>query len=77
LPNFKVPKALDRDDVAFRIFKLPEQSASGWIERVDRAIAKIANEQSATERPERRGSHGHAPGRIQRAIRSETFQEIS
>jgi len=57
------------------VLERTEELACCWIERVDRAVAEIADEQRSTEVAETRGSKNHPPRRVQRPLRDEALEE--
>src|SRR5438105_11008479 len=63
--------------MAGTIRQWPEGGARRWIESVNPAIAKIADQEVAPELAESRRRERHAPRGIQRSVRGKTAEQVA
>src|SRR5207253_10552900 len=63
--------------MAGTIRQWPEGGARRWIESVNAAIAKIADQEVAPELAESGRRERHAPRGIERSLRSETTEQVA
>ncbi len=61
LPNAKPPEVRDGDRLAVGVFQLADEMAVLGIERVDGAVAEIADQQIVAEAAKVRGGHRYGP----------------
>src|SRR5439155_11925244 len=71
------PKAMDCNWIAGTIRQLPEEVARDWIESVNAAIAKIADQERASELTELVWRERHAPRGIEGSPRSKTAEQVA
>src|SRR5205823_1380112 len=71
------PQVRDRDRDAVVVGERAEESAAPRVVGIDAAIAVVAYEQSAAEPTEIRRRQGEPPRRIERALGSETLQQVA
>src|SRR5439155_7876530 len=71
------PKARDCNWMTGTIRQWPEGGARGWIESVNAAIAKIADQEVTPELAESGRRERHAPWGIQRSARGKTAEQVA
>src|ERR1043165_4342730 len=71
------PQSVDYEVTAVGALKRAEERARVDVERVDLAVAEIADQQRTVQSAESRRRDRHSPRRVQRAIRNQSRPEIS
>ena len=75
--EFQPPQPRVDKRISFAVEHLAEVRAGCGIERIDRAIAEVANQQIIAESAEIAGRKRHAPRRIERAAGNKSSDKIA
>src|SRR5262245_59119294 len=72
--NAQAPQPVDQDRLAKRIHHRPEERAAAWIERVNAAVAEVADQNRAGEGAEARRRLHQPPRRVEMTVLGESRQ---